>query len=111
MIRPSDLGKQPVGLEQIFVNGRYVRYVHMPEDVDIVTTVNTRVLAQNESASTHKRQSDVIRESTERRERLRNAQLERVASAMAESGVAVPESHVVLRHFVPGAKPPSGLTR
>ena len=97
----------------MFLNGRYIRYVHIPDEVDIVTAVNTRVLAQKDAAGSHRRTADVIREANERRERMRTLQMENVAAAIAELGVEASqlggEISSTLAHFVPGAKPPNWL--
>jgi hypothetical protein len=74
----------PVQLEHMFLNGRYLRYIHIPDGVDIVAAVHSRLKAQGKAATTHKRTSEVIRESVARRERMRMAQENAVRSVIGE---------------------------
>ena len=76
--RPCDA--HPVPLEQMFLNGRYVRYVHIPEGVDMVQLVHSRHQMQGKAQLSHRRASEVIRESVARRERFRLAQENAVRS-------------------------------
>ena len=68
----------------MFVNGRYLRYIHIPDGVDIVTAVHNRLKAQGKAATTHRRTSEVIRESVARRERMKLAQENAVRSVIGE---------------------------
>ena len=64
----------------MFLNGRYVRYVHIPEGVDMVQLVHNRHQMQGKAQLSHRRASEVIRESVARRERFRLAQENAVRS-------------------------------
>jgi small nuclear ribonucleoprotein (snRNP)-like protein len=74
-------------LEVLFLNGRYVRYVHIPEGVEVVKDVHKRVVAQGKARTGHRRTADVIREAIERRQVARDAQDTAVARA---SGGPIP---------------------
>ena len=76
--------RRPVQLEHMFVNGRYLRYIHIPDGVDIVSVVHSRMKAKGKAATTHRRTSEVIRESVARRERLKLAQENAVRSVIGE---------------------------
>jgi hypothetical protein len=65
----------------MFLNGRYVRYIHIPEGVDIVQAVHNRTKKQGKAHLSHRRTSEVIRESVARRERMRLAQENAVRAA------------------------------
>lgn len=73
-------------LEILFLNGRYIRYVHIPRDVEIVRAVQSRVYAQNKAKNSHRRTADIIREAIARREGVRNAQEEAISSVSPDSG-------------------------
>lgn len=76
--------QQPVQLEHMFLNGRYVRYIHIPDGVDIVQAVHNRTKKQGKAQLSHRRTSEVIRESLARRERMRIAQENAVRAASGE---------------------------
>ena len=76
--------QQPVQLEHMFLNGRYVRYIHIPESVDIVQAVYNRTKKQGKAQLSHRRTSEVIRESVARRERMRLAQENAVRAATGD---------------------------
>jgi small nuclear ribonucleoprotein (snRNP)-like protein len=78
-------------LEVLFLNGRYVRYVHIPEGVEVVKDVHKRVVAQGKARTGHRRTADVIREAIERRQVARDAQDTAVARA---SGGPIPAAAV-----------------
>ena len=73
--------RHPVQLQHMFLNGRYVRYIHIPEGVDIVRAVHNRTKKQGKAHLSHRRTSEVIRESVARRERMRVAQENAVRAA------------------------------
>lgn len=76
--------QQPVQLEHMFLNGRYVRYIHIPDGVDIVQAVHNRTKKQGKAQFSHRRTSEIIRESLARRERMRIAQENAVRAASGE---------------------------
>lgn len=77
--------RQPVQLEHMFLNGRYVRYIHIPDGVDIVQAVHNRTKKQGKAQISHRRTSEVIRESLARRERMRLAQENAVRTATGDN--------------------------
>jgi hypothetical protein len=73
-----------VRLEHMFLNGRYVRYLHIPDGVDIVAAVHERTKKQGKAQLSHRRASEVIRESVARRERMKLAQENAVRSVTGD---------------------------
>ena len=74
-------------LDMLYVNGRYIRYVHIPEGIEIVEAVHRRVQAQTKAQNSHRRTADVIREAIARREAVRGAQLDAISDVPGQTTV------------------------
>ena len=74
-VRQTLPGHPELHTQLLFLNGRYVRYVHIPDSMEIVGAVHHRVVAQKKAMSSHRRTADVIREAIARRDTVRNSSL------------------------------------